>query len=60
MNRDLMNSYLATIQMIHSEVKRARALLNRLEDQVEELKFAVAKEQRVGSYWRKDVEDERH
>jgi hypothetical protein len=60
MNRDLMNSYLATLQLIHSEVKRARALLNRLEDQVEELKVAVAREERVGTYWRKDVEDERY
>lgn len=60
MDKRLMDSYLASIQMIHSQVKWCKKALNKLEDQVEQLKAAVAREKRVETYWRKDVEDERY
>ena len=47
MDKELFDNYLTHIHMIHSAVKRVKAKLNMLEDDVEKLKVAIAREEKV-------------
>jgi len=51
-DKDLIDNWVAEIQMLHSQLKRFRAMLNQMEDHMQQLKVAVAGEKKTTESFR--------
>jgi len=51
-DKELIDNWVAEIQILHSQLKRFRAMLNQMEDHMQQLKVAVAGEKKTTECFR--------